>query len=323
MDIKICTTAEWSENNWLTYCDSFNTVFEKKYDLSYFKQKYTETIDAKSYHALLLNENMEVVGGCSAIPYLYIKEDKKIRIGQAVDVFILEEFRTDPLMLRRMYMQLKKLLIAHDISVVMAVPNATAYPYWKNIVKWNDVGDLTYWMLPIRIGNIINKWHFLNCLSLAFSYISLVFNALIMSLCNNKEKESLYELIVDDAFLKYRYPSDYYEVIIGSIRFYYRVYYEDGVQTAYLLDVMQNGKMSYKGLFKGVSYIIRKTKSDLILYIGPLRLFQTLLIKVPKKFKPKRLPLTCDILNKEDFDIYKDMLVLKNWNFGLKNYDVR
>ena len=76
-------------------------------------------------------------------------------------------------------------------------------------------------------------------------------------------------------------------------------------------------------MIKASNYIIKNTDADLILYVGYLKLFQTLFIKLPKKFEPKKLPLTCDILDDKDIDTYSDMLEIKNWNFGLLNYDVR
>ena len=45
--------------------------------------------------------------------------------------------------------------------------------------------------------------------------------------------------------------------------------------------------------------------------------------RVPSEFVPKKLPLTCDILEKSNEEIYLDMLKLDSWNFGLMNYDVR
>jgi len=323
MEIKVCTTNEWSQKEWSTYKESFNAVFKKDYDLSYFKHKYTTALDGHAYHALLLNNEQYVVGGCSVVPFKYKKGDDVIKVGQAVDVFIHEEYRTDLLMLRKMYIQLKKILIANGIGVVIAVPNATTYPYWKNIVKWKDVGDLTYWMLPVRVGNVIKKWSFLNVFSLAFTYLWLGFNAVMMFIANNKEKESLYELVTDDAFCKNRYSYEHEKIVNGNVTFYYRICNEKGVQTVYLLDAKQNDRFSFKALFNGVRNIVRDTNADLILYVGPMKLFQTLLIKVPKKFEPKRLPLTCDILNKEDINTYADMLEYNNWNFGLLNYDVR
>jgi len=323
MEIKICTTNEWDDKEWLSYQQSFNAVFEKNFDLAYFKHKYNTSIDGHIYHALLLNDTGYVVGGCSVLPFRYRKNDKIIRIGQAVDVFILEEYRTDPLMLRRMYLQLKKMLIENEIVAVLAVPNATAYPYWKNIVKWKDVGDLTYWMLPVKLGNIKRKWRCLNIVSLLFSYVWLVFNALAICFLNNKQKLSLYELEIDDDFCTNRYTPEHTKVIVGDIIFYYRTYDEEGIKTTYLIDTKQNGRLTSKALLKGVSYIIRKTNADMVLFVGSIKLFQTLLIKVPKKLEPKRLPLTCDILNKEDIEKYADMLEFSSWNFGLVNYDVR
>jgi hypothetical protein len=43
-----------------------------------------------------------------------------------------------------------------------------------------------------------------------------------------------------------------------------------------------------------------------------MKLFQTLFVKVPKNFEPKRLPLTCDILDKENVSIYSAILELQN-----------
>lgn len=323
MEIKICTSNEWDDKEWLSYQQSFNAVFEKNFDLAYFKHKYNTSIDGHIYHALLLNDTGCVVGGCSVSPFKYKRDERVIRVGQAVDVFILEEYRTDPLMLRRMYLQLKKLLIANEIVAVLAVPNATAYPYWKNIVKWKDVGDLTYWILPIRAGNILKKWSFLNVFSFLFSYIWLRINAVVVCIINVKAKFSLYELVIDEDFCLNRFTSEHKQVVIGDITFQYRVYDEDGVKTAYLINAKQKNRMTAKALLKGVSHINKHTKVDLIFYIGSLKMFQTLLFKVPKSFEPKRLPLTCDILNKDDVETFSDMLKFESWNFGLLNYDVR
>ena len=126
MEIKVCETSIWSDDEWKSYLTSFNIVFGKSFTADYFKHKYLSSCDKSSYHALLLNDVKEVVGGCTVIPYQYYKSTQIIKIGLAVDVFIREEYREDPLMLRRMYKQLTKLLIEKSIIAVMAVPNATA-----------------------------------------------------------------------------------------------------------------------------------------------------------------------------------------------------
>lgn len=323
MEIKVCTTNEWSDKEWLTYQLSFNIVFKKEFDIDFFKHKYLTVIDGYSYHALLLNEEQNVVGGCSVCPYLYKNDEEIIKLGQAVDVFIIEEYRIDPLMLRRMYFQLKKLLIINDIKVVLAVPNETAYPYWKNIVKWKDVGDIPYWIIPLKVGNIFKRFRFLNTISFYFFLLWSSLNYVISLVYNSKQRKSSYELITDDNFCKYRYSDGHRIVMLGEVTIYFKIYDEDGVRTAYLIDAKQDNKHTYKSLVKGILYLSLKTKCDLILFVGQLKFFQMQFIKVPKRFEPKRLPLTCDILKKDEINKYADMLNFKNWNYGLINYDVR
>ena len=323
MEIKVCTTLEWTDKIWETYLKSFNTVFKKDFDMDHFKKKYLNVLDRSSYHALLLDEAKNVVGGLSVMPFKYNNDLKMIRMGQAVDSFIIEKYRMDPLMLKKMYLQLKIFLIIKDIKAVLSVPNEISYPYFKKIVNWKDVGDLNYWILPIRFGNIINKWSFLNFLSLLFVHIWLGFNYLIMLLANNKERRSNYELVLDDNFYHNRFTNEYTKITLKDIVFYFRIYDEEGVKTAFLMDVKQHNIFTLKSLFKAVSYISRKTDTDMVLYVGSIKLFQTILIKVPKRYEPKRLPLTCDILNKDEADQYSNMFELENWNFGLINFDVR
>ena len=131
--IKVCKTNEWSKIEWKSYCRSFNIVFNKKFPMSFFKHKYTSNDKGYIYHSLLISKNKEIVGACSVIPLDYKRKNNKIKIGQAVDVFILEKFRLDPLMLLKMYNKLKSILIKENVKAVLAVPNSTAYTYWKKM----------------------------------------------------------------------------------------------------------------------------------------------------------------------------------------------
>ena len=323
MRIKISKTNNFSNKEWISYQKSFNTVFDINRDLNYFKHKYNNVADGYSYHAILLNDNNEVVGGCSVLPMLYNRNDDIVKIGQAVDVFILEDFRTDPLMLKKMYSKLKELLIANNIVAVMAVPNAVAFPYWINIVKWDSVGDLKYWMIPIKLGNLMNKSKVYNSISILLVNCLIFLNNIGSLLYPKIERKSTYELTDDEKFIDYRYNKDYEKITHKNITFYFRIYIENNIRTAYLLDAKQKNRLTWRALVIASSYIVKNTNSDLILYVGPIKLFQLLFIKVPKIKEPKQLPLTCDILDKNNISLYSDMLKLENWNFGLKNYDVR
>ena len=55
------------------------------------------------------------------------------------------------------YNKLKKTLIDNHVIMVIAVPNDLVYSYWKNVVKWKDIGLLQYYALPVKAGNVLKK----------------------------------------------------------------------------------------------------------------------------------------------------------------------
>lgn len=321
MEIKVCTTKEWTEQEWDSYITSFNEVFERGYPKEYFRHKYLATLDGCSYHALLLNDAGEAVGACSVIPYHYRNSSVEFKNGLAVDVFIVEPYRTDPLMLRRMYKKLTKLLVVKSVVAVMAVPNATAYPYWRNVVKWKDVGSLRYWAVPVRAGNIVHKSGFINLFSRAYCSLILGISS-VLCLLGGHQKNYKYSIIESELFLRERFGSDYCCEENEGIKNCYRIVDEEGVRTAYLIYSRENGTLSFRSLYKGVSHILKHHDIDLILYVGPLSFFQSLFFLIPRQFEPKLLPLTCDLLLPQE-NSYNDIWDFSNWDFGLLNYDVR
>ena len=324
MEIKVCKTSEWSSLELATFVSSFNTVFDKGYDATYFTRKYLGTYRNDSYHSLLLNDLGEVVGGCSIMPMQYLKNDTPINIGLTVDVFIKEEYRTDPLMLRKLYLKLKKFLEIEEIVAVIAVPNATSYPYWKNVVKWKDVGLIPYWIIPVHLGNLVKKFKFINTLSSLFCRFWISLNYHISYLHNPKEKGYLYEHIQNEEFYNNRFKENCYcKIVSNNITVYYRIVREDDIITAYLLSAKEMGNMTFKALTVAAREIFKTEKIDVIMYIGPFKFFQTLFLKIPHKFEPKKLTMTCDFINANEKEFLSDMLTYSNWNFGLINYDVR
>lgn len=319
MEIKVCTTTEWTERDWATYVIGFNEVFEKDYSVSYFQKKYTTVTGGCAFHALLLNDVFEVVGGCTVLPCLYKRKSETFLNGLAVDVFIREEYRVDPLMLRRMYSQLRKLLDIKGVVAVMAVPNATAYPYWVNVVKWKDVGCISYWVLPVRLGNVLHKLKFVNLFSIVYAYIVTGFSSLL-ALNNARAKEFTYLIHGEDGFIKHRYDGDYKVFQYNKSFYAYRLVEEEGIKTAYLLEATNDGYRSFRVFVQAVKAIL-KERVDIVLYVGKIGFFQTLFLKVPRKMEPKLLPLTCDLISKDEK--YTDIYTMDYWDFGLKNYDVR
>ncbi|MDD4244376.1 MAG: hypothetical protein PHG08_08735, partial [Bacilli bacterium] len=295
MEIVIKSSSELSQSDWESYVFGFNEVFNKTETIENFKHKYLNTIDDHSYHALLTNNN-DIVGGCTVIPYQYNIYETTERIGLAVDVFIREQFRTDLMALYRMYKRLKNELISHGIVLVVAVPNDVSYPYWKNIVKWKDVGLLKYYAFPVKAGNVLKKaTTFANFFSGLFSKFLL-----LISYFTNSSEKSLPVSIdrSDNSIEKQRYTPNHKIIKDSKSFFAYRVVNEEGLNACYLIDFYntKNQKKDSQSLRKAIKYILQNEQTDIIIFVGKLNFFQFLLFKVPYKYEPKHLNFTADIL---------------------------
>ncbi len=321
MQIVFRTTSQITTDEWKSYTLAFNQVFEKEYTIDFFQHKYSLTIDEDAYH-VFLKEETTIVGACTVIPYVYDMEGEMIRCGLAVDVFILPEFRTDPMALHRMYKILKKELIQKEIALVIAVPNDMAHPYWKNVVKWKDCGFLNYYALPLKVGNVTGKLKaILNPLS--FAYVRLM---LLLSRCiASTEKQSKIKINRNNTIIeKQRYTQEHHQLRMQNAYASYRIVNEEGIKTCYLIDFynLRKACKDATSLYKSIKTIRSTENVDIIVFVGKLKFFQLFLLKVPFRFEPKHLYLMTDILIPERINTTL-LNEFRNWDFGLFNYDVR
>ena len=321
-NITVCRTNDIPYSEWLKYTESFNCVFEKNFTAEFFKRKYLARDGSQSFHALLKSDTGTLAGACSAMPMTILNNSGKIRAALLVDVFILKEHRTNPLTLMKMYRRLVRKLKECGIEAVIAVPNATAYPYWKNIVKFSDIGDLDYWILPLKVGNILKKFHFLNPLSKFISSILVSLSKALAAFSKGKSNTSYsFSIETDDEYLTRRFPSDKYtRTRKGDCEYCYRICNENGVLTAYLMYFMENSHKTHQALNAAIEDMMGENP-DIIIYVGKIPFLECALLKLPQQFEPKRLPLMIDWLPESGqpdgiFDVGK-------WDFGLSNYDVR
>lgn len=322
MEIVVKTSRELTEIEWATYTSSFDEVFHKGFPEAHFYQKYMLTIDGRSYHALLL-ENDTVVGGCTVIPYNYHFGDVLRRIGLVVDVFIIEKNRTDLWALFSLYNELKRELINNGIVMTVAIPNDIAYPYWKNVVKWKDIGFLEYHALPVKVGNVLKRGGKL------LNYVSRFGCRLLISisyLIRSSEKgHSIRINREDDIIERQRYTDNHKTLIVKRSKFSYCIVDEEGIKTCYLIDFYDiwNKNKDVESLRNAIKYIYKNEQIDLIVFVGKLAFFQLLLFKVPYGYQPKKLYFTADILISDSLDGKQDVFNIADWDFGLFNYDVR
>ena len=156
----------------------FKTVFTKEMSLKQFKNKFLKNIKGYSYHSLFLNDEEQIVGCYSCIPYEYNYFGKKLLFALSVDTMIHEEYRGSPFTLKKLANAVYDEMKNDGVSFVFGFPNDNVYLVRKKILKWKDIGELKYYILPMNIGNIKSKLKFFNFASKL--YINVV-NKLVNS----------------------------------------------------------------------------------------------------------------------------------------------
>ena len=317
INLVVKKTNELTNSQKLELCYLFNDVFFKNFLLDDFNTKFVKNIKNYSYHSLLLNDASKIVGCYSAIPYEYNFFGKNLLFGLSVDTMIQEEYRGNPFTLKKLanavYEEMKK----DGVSFVFGFPNDNVYLVRKKILKWKDIGELDYYILPINLGAIKKKLNFLNFISNI--YAKSINNFVREKLDINTQSKSI-EKVNNKNYLPNRYDNSYNIVDIDSGFYVYKIYIEDDVRTAFIIDVYPLTKKTLELSTKKI-YIAEKGNIDVILYVGKLDFKVKNLIKVPSKYEPKTVHMSGKIL--DDSVVDNRVFDIKNWNVNLSNYDVR
>lgn len=298
-------------------CELFHRVFGKKMTLEQFSSKFENAVNGYSFHGVM-KDNGYIVGCYSAIPYQYTVGGHSYIFGLSVDTMIDEAYRGSPFILKRLAQLVFDDLKESGIPLIFGFPNSNFYLITKKILKWQDIGELDYYMLPINIGAFKRGLNFLNPLS------RLVCKTLNLVARRNGKVSSSFniEKIVDDQFVNHRYGSNYRKIDLANDSFFrYRLYEEDGVRVAYIIDATPLDQQTIEMAVKTIC-ANEKGSADAVIYVGKLPFRPVNLIKIPKRFEPKPVRMTGKILipNMVDESMIFD---INNWNVNLSNFDVR
>lgn len=303
-------------NEKIQICALFKEVFEKPMTYESFEQKFEKNQSGFSYHGLMIEED-KIVGCYSVIPYKYRFFNQEYIFGLSVDTMIAEEYRGNPFNLKKMANLVYDGLKADGIPFVFGFPNDNVYLVRKKILKWQDIGKLDFYILPINIGAIKSKLAFLNIFSRIFAGAVNVF----VGSKSLDIKAFGIEKINDQSFLTARYDASYSVETLGDDSYFaYKIYDEEGIRTAYLIDVYPLCKSSLENAVKEL-YKKEKNNIDLIIYVGHLNFKVKNMFKVPEKYQPKNVHMSGKIL--DDTIIDERIFDINNWNVNLSNYDVR
>lgn len=318
MEVFYKKTTELSEVEIHRICDIFNQVFpDHTKSISAFKNEFLNTDFGYSYHGLLLSDGV-IVGSQSYIPFVYLINDQNQNVALSVDTMILEQYRNFDNIFD-LWLKGHKILKESHISFIFGFPNDVAYPLLIKGLREKDIGDLSTYILPYKIGSLKKQLSSLNIFSQVLSKILVS-----LSVFSRNGEIKTYKIQKNRAkFDNYRYrwfDADYKKVSIDDFVCYYKIKIHKDVKTAFLIDVFP---LCQKNFDKAVRYIMKKESSnfEIILYIGNLHFTPWSLIKLPKKLQPKTFHFTAKILDKSAIDP-KLLYDLDSWDVNLSNYDL-
>lgn len=323
-EIKVFKTFEISDDLWQTIVEGFNICFpEHRRTVKQLVERYTVYPLGYSYHALYYQDG-ELVGYNGIIPALYSVRGEDALMGQSVDTYVLPQYRKDIFIFKKLYNRLQEVCLQDGFIVFLGVPNPNSYQYSVKLLKCKEIFQLDYWILPVNIGNIIGKMKWANCFSQLYACCTLGLNAILSFLLRFKENVKLVRIKTTDEYFKARLSAEKYtNKIIRNNQFSYTITEDEGIRCAYIMYAGDGERRTYRALYRCASYIYHNEKVDMIMFNGTMNMNQILLVKVPAKYQPRKLPFTVNFLSEEIEKKYSILLNPKDWDFTLINLDVR
>jgi len=310
------TTPELTDADWKQLADLFNESFKRDVSVEYFKKKYNSSVRYIScYHGFMIDDKTGIVGAMTIIPFEYQFFEKNVIFGNIIDLMIHTDHRNNILNFKVIY---DKLLARVDskIDFIYAVPNPNAHLYFTKILKWHEIGKLNYYIWPVKVTKLFKLPGLLDTVFRPFNNLA----QLLFSRVKYKVFQSPIKKVISNDFLDYRYSDMYKTLNTGDKTAWYRIYNENGVATAYIIDIEPMDRKWMAHTIASIYKLERKV-IDVIIYISNNNLGTFNILKTPAKFEPRPLPLIGKVINSEHID--DRILQLSNWRFNLSDFDVR
>ena len=323
-EIVVYKTSEIPDDLWYIIAAGFNECFpEHQKTKEVFVERYKTNPMGYCYHALYYEDSV-LAGFNSITPMVYSVDGKDVVLGQSGDTFILPQYRKDMLLFKRIYLKLREECSKDGVVAFLGVPNPNSYLYSTKVLGCKEILQLNYWILPLKMGNILKKYRWINYLSPIYTYLDMIINYPIVNVFNQKESSTRIHVKTDDSFFSQRFKSSHYiNIKEGKLRFTYTITYDEGICCAYIMYFGEDDVRTSRALYKCISYIVSHEKVDMLMYCGLLNLKQSIMMKVPKRFEPRTLHFTVDVLNKNNEENYPVLLDGSQWEYSLLNLDVR
>jgi hypothetical protein len=294
----------------------FLRVFNKKMTRETFEQKFFYTPRGYSYHSLMLHEEA-IVGAFSAVPVRYRFFGKEQIFALSVDTMIDLKYRGAGHLVK-MANLVHQGLISDGIPFIFGFPNEQFYPAQKRFLKYEDIGELDYYALPLNIGSVVQKLKSFNGLSQSFCKLT----ARLCRIPKNSEAKQEIVKVIDKQFERHRYDNSYGRISLADgAECVYKIYEEKGgIRTLYIIDVVP---LNAGSLTRAVKQICQTAIDavDIIIYVGKLPSRPAGLWKVPDSKKPRKIKMTGKTLIPGAID--GSVFNIDNWRVNISDFDVR
>ncbi|GHV78808.1 hypothetical protein AGMMS49944_05990 [Spirochaetia bacterium] len=295
----------------------FNAIFEKDRPVTYFNNQFSNNPLGYSFHAMIVDAG-QIVGSNSYIPAYYLVNGKRVLFVNSVDTMVSKPYR-DFVNLYDMVTTAHDYMQKEGVAGVYGFPNDSSYFVYIKSKLMHDIGSLTTYCLPYRIGGIKPGLKALNWLSIFFVrlyvfLVSIIAGNTIYRFPIEKEAETY------NATRYKRLDAQYRKITYKGSEFVYKIMEHEGIKSAFLIDVFEKSAANFN---KAVQYIIKNhgKEFDILLYAGYLPFKLHGLIKVPQKLIPKNFHFTGEILRKDKIDS-ELFFTLASWDVNLSNYDL-
>lgn len=315
MNIYCKKTTELTDHELIMMTQLFEQVFERSSSVANMKSLYSLNTLGYSFHSIIEADGI-IVGLNSYNPAYYNYYGEEMLFVNSMTSMVAKSYR-DFFNFYEMVLAAYEYMKAEGVSFVFGYPNHNSYPVLKKSKLMTEIGPMSIYCLPYRLGGIKSSLSFLNFFTAIGCTAFVTLSALFAS-----KKILKYKIEKDiESFNKTRYKrSDGYVIVNeASFSFVYRIQEYNKIKTGFLVDVFPKSSSNFN---QAVRYMLKKSGKyfDLVLYVGDVKAKGIGLIKIPSKYEPKKFNFMGKSL--DNGKITENIWNIKNWDTNLSNFDL-
>lgn len=295
----------------------FGQVFGKCREAKTIYEEYCYNCKGYSYHALCIDK-ASIVGHVAYVPFKYECGAEPFYAALGIDAMIHPQYQR-----KGLYKQMSIACIeeARDDGCCIRIgfPNENSFPIQIRTFKFNEIGVLYTYILPVNIKDIKPSLGFLNCVTRFCASVILNFSNL-SCLCPKEYKFKFHKDRQSFDALRYKwFGGDYNIIQKRDFRFVYKESVFKGIKAFFLMDVFPLSKKNFDSSVREIRH--REKHASAIIYVGKLPFIPLSMIRIPHRWEPKHFHFVGKIIDETSF-LDSSVYDIKNWELNLSNFDL-